>query len=157
MSSCLVRHQGIVFLAEESEVAEIGELITVLEKERGVEPGITELVLMLESAKGFWNVTSLAQASPRVTALGVGRIDLSMQLGPVPQDEFRLHRFLMTRTLVAARMLGNSRRGMETGFAWWSAPRTPLPKRPERLGSWALADAYAPPRNKWRRSTLVFH
>jgi len=28
-----------------------------------------------------------------------------MQLGPVPQGEFRLQRFLMTRTLVAARML----------------------------------------------------
>ena len=76
-----------------------------MEKERGVDPGITELVLMLESAKGFWNAASLAGASPRVTALGVGRIDLTMQLGPVPQGEFRLYRYLMTRTLVAARML----------------------------------------------------
>ena len=29
-----------------------------------------------------------------------------MRLGPVPQGEFRLHRFLMTRAVVAARMLG---------------------------------------------------
>ena len=63
-------------------------------------------VLMLESAKGFWNAAAIAEASPRVTALGVGRIDLTMRLGPVPQDEFRLYRFLLTRALVVARMLG---------------------------------------------------
>ena len=99
--------KGIVFPGPEEpeEVAELGELIAAMEKERGIDPGITELVLMLESAKGFWNAASLAQASPRVTALGVGRIDLTMRLGPVPQGEFRLYRFLMTRTLVAARML----------------------------------------------------
>jgi citrate lyase subunit beta/citryl-CoA lyase len=100
--------KGIVFPGPEEpgEVAELGELITAMEKERGVDPGITELVLMLESAKGFWNVASMAGASPRVTALGVGRIDLTMRLGAVPQGEFRLYRFLMTRALVAARMLG---------------------------------------------------
>lgn len=100
--------KGIMFPGPDSaeEVVEIAELITVMEKERGVEPGVTEIALMLESAKGFWNVAAIAQASPRVTALGVGRVDLTMQLGPVPQDEFRLHRFLMTRALVAARMLG---------------------------------------------------
>ncbi len=99
--------KGIVFPGPEEagEVAELGEFITAMEKERGVDPGITELVLMLESAKGFWNAASLAAASPRVAALGVGRIDLTMRLGPVPQGEFRLYRFLMTRALVAARML----------------------------------------------------
>lgn len=100
--------KGIVFPGPEEpgEVAELGELITAMEKERGVDPGITEVVLMLESARGFWNAASLTGASPRVTALGVGRIDLTMRLGPVPQGEFRLYRFLMTRALVAARMLG---------------------------------------------------
>lgn len=100
--------KGIVFPGPDTpeEVAEIGELITALEAERGVEPGITQLALILESAKGFWNAAAIARAHERVTALGVGRIDLTMRLGPVPQNEFRLHRFLMTRTLVAARMLG---------------------------------------------------
>ncbi len=100
--------KGIIFPGpdEPEEVAELGELIAAMEKERGVDPGTTEMVLMLESAKGFWNAASIAQASPRVTALGVGRIDLTMRLGPVPQDEFRIYRFLMTRTLVAASMLG---------------------------------------------------
>ena len=100
--------KGIIFPGPDApeEVAELGELIAAMEKERGVDPGVTELVLMLESAKGFWNVAAIAQASARVTALGVGRVDLTMRLGPVPQDEFRLYRFLMTRALVTARMLG---------------------------------------------------
>ena len=99
---------GIVFPGPEEagEVIELAELVSRLEKERGLEPGATEIVLMLESARGFWNVDALAGASPGVTALGVGRIDLTMMLGPVPQGEFRFYRFLMTRALVAARMLG---------------------------------------------------
>lgn len=98
---------GIVFPGPEEpeEVTELAELITALEKERGLDPGATELALVLESAKGFWHAAALAGASSRVTALGVGRIDLTMGLGPVPQGEFRLYRFLMTRALVAARML----------------------------------------------------
>ncbi len=100
--------QGIIYPGADApeEVSEIGELIAALEKERGIDSGATELVLMLESAKGFWNAAALAQASPRVSALGLGRIDLTMRLGAVPQNEFRLYRFLMTRVLVAARMLG---------------------------------------------------
>jgi citrate lyase subunit beta/citryl-CoA lyase len=99
--------KGIVFPGPEEpdELAELDELITAKEKERGVDPGTTEIVLMLESAKGFWNAAELGMASPRVTTLGVGRIDLTMRLGPVPQGEFRLYRFLMTRSVVAARML----------------------------------------------------
>jgi len=100
--------KGIVFPGPEepAEVRELTELIAAKEKEHAVEPGSMELVLMLESAKGFWNADTLAMASTRVTALGVGRVDLTMHLGPVPQGEFRLYRFLMTRALVAARMLG---------------------------------------------------
>ena len=98
---------GIVFPEPEeaAEVVELDALIAQMEKERGVEPGTTEIALVLESAKGFWNALALGAASPRVTALGVGRIDLTMQLGPVPQGEFRFYRFLMTRALVAARTL----------------------------------------------------
>ena len=123
--------KGIIFPGPDAsdEVAELGELIAAMEKERGVELGTTELVLMLESAKGFWNAAAIAQASPRVTALGVGRIDLTMRLGPVPQDEFRLYRFLMTRVLVAARMLGKQPLG-----ALW---------RPGSRGGVAAKDATA--------------
>ena len=101
---------GILFPGPESadEVAEVDRLISQMEREHGVEPGTTEIAVMLESAKGFWSALSIAQASPRVTALGVGRIDLTMALGPVPGDEFQFYRFLMTRALVAARTAGKA-------------------------------------------------
>jgi citrate lyase subunit beta/citryl-CoA lyase len=104
---------GIILPGAEQadEVAELDQLVTALEKDRGLERGATELVLMLESAQGFWKAAALARASARVTALGVGRADLTMQLGPVPQDEFRLYRYLMTRTVVAARTFGKQALG----------------------------------------------
>ena len=122
---------GIVFPGAEDagEVSELADLVGAKEKERGVEPGTTEIVLMLESAKGFWNAAALAAASPRVSALGVGRIDLSMRLGPVPQGEFRLYRFLMTRALVAARTFAKQPLG-----ALW---------RPGSRGGVAAAEATA--------------
>ena len=123
--------KGIVYPApdEAAEVSEICELMTQKEREKGVEPGTTELVLMLESGKGFWNAAELGHASPRITALGVGRIDLTMRLGPVPQGEFRLQRFLMTRAVVAARMLAKQPLG-----AFW---------RPGSRGGVASKDATA--------------
>jgi citrate lyase subunit beta/citryl-CoA lyase len=123
--------RGIVFPGPEGpdEVRELGTLLAEKEKERGVEPGTTEIVLVLESAKGFWNAAEIARAHPRVTTLGVGRIDLTMRLGPVPQNEFRLYRFLMTRALLAARMLGKQPLG-----AFW---------RPGSRGGVAPKDATA--------------
>jgi citrate lyase subunit beta/citryl-CoA lyase len=120
---------GIVYPGPETveEVRELASLMTRKEKEGGVEPETTELVLMVESAKGFWSVDKLVAASPRVTAVGVGRIDLTMGLGPLPQGEFRLYRFLMTRLVVAARMLRTQPLG-----AFW---------RPGSRGGVAAADA----------------
>jgi citrate lyase subunit beta/citryl-CoA lyase len=93
--------KGFIFPGPETvdEIKELDELVGRLEHERGVVPGSLEFVLMLESAKGFWNAIDLVQSSPRVTALGVGRIDLTME----PSGEVRLARFLMSRTLLAAR------------------------------------------------------
>jgi len=122
---------GIVYPGAESaeEVAEIDTLIGECERASGVEPGRVEIALVLESAKGFWNAAQIACASARVTAIGVGRAELQMQLGPVPQDEFRLYRYLMTRTLLAARML----RKQPLGAHW----------RPGSRGGAASVDATA--------------
>jgi citrate lyase beta subunit len=86
-----------------AEIKDLDELVGRLEHERGVVPGSLEFILMLESARGFWNALDLAQASTRTTALGIGRIDLTMELGSEPSGELRLGRFLLTRTVLAAR------------------------------------------------------
>lgn len=88
------------------EIEDLDKLMIDLEEQRGIVPGSVELVLMLESAMGFWNAFALTEASRRVSAIGIGRVDLSMHLGPEPSGEFRLYRYLMTRTLSVARALG---------------------------------------------------
>lgn len=100
--------RGIVLPSpdEPADIVELDGLLTELEKARGLEVGSIEIVLMFESARSFWKAEALGRASSRITALGVGRIDLSMMLGRVANNEFRLFRFLMTRALLAARMLG---------------------------------------------------
>ncbi len=97
--------KGLVVAGPEfaEEIEELDKLIGALERKRDVTPGSTELALILESPRGFWNALALAEASRRVTALGIGRADLTMNLGPDPEGEFRLYPYLMSRTVTAAR------------------------------------------------------
>ena len=100
--------RGIVLPGPELEkdVTEIDEFIGACEQERGVVPGTVELALILESARGFQNALSLAKASPRITALGVGRVDLTMNLEPDPEGDFHIYPYLMSRVLTIARASG---------------------------------------------------
>lgn len=100
--------KGIVLPGPELEkdVTEIDEFIADCEQQTGVIPGSIELALILESARGLWNAWNLSRASPRVTVLGLGRVDLTMNLGPDPQGDFRIYPYLMSRVLATARALG---------------------------------------------------
>ena len=100
--------RGIVLPGPELEqdVAEIDEFIGKCEQEGGVIPGTVELALILESARGFRNALNLATASPRITALGVGRVDLTMNLGPDPEGDFHIYPYLMSKVLTIARASG---------------------------------------------------
>jgi len=61
---------------------------------------------VLESAKGLWNALQLANSSPRITTLGLGRVDLTMDLRPVPAGEFRIYPYLLSRIVTIARATG---------------------------------------------------
>lgn len=99
--------RGIVLPGPEAveDIAEINSFIGKCEQEAGVIPGSIELALILESAKGLWNAPDLAKASPRITALGIGRVDLTMNLGLDPEGDFRIYPYLMSRVLTIARAL----------------------------------------------------
>lgn len=97
--------KGVVLAGPEfpEEVAEIDRLISALERKKGVIPDSIELALILESPQGFWNALALATSSRRVSTLGVGRADLTMNLGPDPDGEFHLYPYLMSIIVTAAR------------------------------------------------------
>jgi citrate lyase subunit beta/citryl-CoA lyase len=74
---------GIMLPKVESaaEVAEAAALMTDLERQRGLEAGVLELIVILESALGVWNIRDIVTASPRVTQVGLGESDLCHNLG----------------------------------------------------------------------------
>jgi citrate lyase subunit beta / citryl-CoA lyase len=74
---------GIMLPKVESaaEVSEAASLLSHLERQRGLEIGSLQLIVLLESASGVWNIRALITASPRVSQVGLGESDLCQNLG----------------------------------------------------------------------------
>jgi citrate lyase subunit beta/citryl-CoA lyase len=110
---------GIVVSRAESvaQMREIDDLVTELEAQRGLAPGSVTLVAALETARGNQDAYEIAQASPRIDALTLGRADLVMDLRPEPDGEIHLMPYLMQRLVIVAGALGKTALG-----AWWRAP-----------------------------------
>jgi citrate lyase subunit beta/citryl-CoA lyase len=74
---------GIMLPKVESgaEVVEAATLMTALERQRGIAVGALELIVLLESALGVWNIRDIVSARPRVTQVGLGESDLCRNLG----------------------------------------------------------------------------
>ena len=70
-----------------AEVTEAAALLTDLERQRGIEVGALELIVLLESALGVWSIRDIVSASPRVTQVGLGETDLCRNLGIVATEE----------------------------------------------------------------------
>jgi citrate lyase subunit beta / citryl-CoA lyase len=71
----------------DAEVAEAAQILTDLERQRGIEVGSLELIVLLESAPGVWNIRAIVTASPRVTQVGLGESDLCRNLGITASEE----------------------------------------------------------------------
>ncbi len=79
------RPDGIVIPKVESglEVQQIGEWISDLEAQNSIVPGSTNLILIVETAKGILNLMEIASADKRVQALVFGAEDLAGDIGAV--------------------------------------------------------------------------
>ena len=110
---------GVVVSRAESaeQIARIDTTITALEGERGLLPGSVEMVASLETAPGNHSGYEIATASPRITALTLGRADLIMDLRPEPSGEIHLMQYLTQRLVTVARAAGKTPLG-----AWWGHP-----------------------------------
>ncbi len=65
----------------------LDELVTEVEIAKGLQPGHTRFLVLIESARGLAAMPEIAQASPRVVAMTIGGEDLSTDLGIVSTDE----------------------------------------------------------------------
>ena len=68
-------------------VREVAQVLDELERERGLAPGHTRLVAMIECAEGLANIDAIAAAHPRVAAIIVGAEDLALALQCAVDDE----------------------------------------------------------------------
>ena len=82
----------------------VAETVAELEAERGLQPGITGLVLQIETPGALPRLPALAAAHPRVTAMTVGPEDFCAALGAVPGPDALLGPNLAV--LCAARAAG---------------------------------------------------
>ena len=110
---------GIVVTRAESigEIAEADALLDRLESERGIAVGTVKIVPALETARGNHAAYEICRASPRVTAVTLGRADLIMDLRAEPSAEIHLMPYLMQRLIIVAGAAGITPLG-----AWWRAP-----------------------------------
>lgn len=106
--------KGIVLPRVESaaDVAEAAEVITALERERGIGVGALEIIVQLESAPGVWNIRHILTASPRVRQVGLDERDLAANLGIVPTAEYDPFVYARGRVAVEATAAKASAIGM---------------------------------------------
>jgi citrate lyase subunit beta/citryl-CoA lyase len=87
-----------------SHVRLLDELVTELEEARGMTPGHTRFLAMIETPEAFEQMTAIASASPRVAAINIGGEDFALNGGFEPTDEALL--MPKQRMILAARAAG---------------------------------------------------
>jgi citrate lyase subunit beta/citryl-CoA lyase len=91
-----------------AEVRHAHEIITVLEKERGIPPGSIELYPMIESALGAVNIHDILTATPRrIWSMGgAGGYDMALDLGIEMFASFDQYAFPVAYVALASMALG---------------------------------------------------
>jgi len=80
---------GIHFPKVESaeQVHRLSALLEAKEKERGIPVGSLSIAAHIETPLGLLNARAIAEASPRIEAMGVGPEDYCFSLGVEPSDD----------------------------------------------------------------------
>ena len=82
----------------------VAEIVDELEAERGMAPGTTGLVALIETAGAFFHMAAIARAHPRLVGLSVGAEDFALALGMLPEAEGLL--YPKQQMIIAARAAG---------------------------------------------------
>jgi citrate lyase subunit beta / citryl-CoA lyase len=68
-------------------VRPLAEIIDEVEAERGMAPGTTRLIAMVETAAALFHIAEIARAHPRLCALKLGAEDFALSAGILPESE----------------------------------------------------------------------
>jgi citrate lyase subunit beta / citryl-CoA lyase len=85
-----------------AEVTEAVEIVTTLERRRGMAVGSLCFIVLLESARAVWDIRTIITASPRVTQVGLDERDLADNLGIAPLPEYDPFAYARGRLAVEA-------------------------------------------------------
>ena len=117
-----------------SHVKLLDELVTELEEMRGMRPGHTRFITMIETADAFGRIDEIPRASPRVTAMNIGGEDFALDCDMQPDEDVLLHP--KQRMIIAARAAGVMPLGFigtVAGFGDWERFRE-MVRRSRRFG-----------------------
>ncbi len=93
---------GVVLPDAESaaDVDQVGDILREREREVGIPSGELEIVLLLGTARGIWNVRKLVNASPRTASVAIDEASLAQSMGVAPTAEFDPLSFARGRVIV---------------------------------------------------------
>ncbi|MGH8642408.1 MAG: HpcH/HpaI aldolase/citrate lyase family protein [Burkholderiales bacterium] len=87
-----------------SHVRLLDQLVSELEAKRGMRPGHTKFIVMIETADAFTRIDEIPRASPRVVAMNIGGEDFALDMNAQPDGDVLLHP--KQRMIIAARAAG---------------------------------------------------
>ena len=99
---------GITLSRVESprEVQEAEQLIEHLERRRGITVGATEILVLIESALGVWNVGEIVRASKRIRQVPVNEAQLCASMGITPNEEHNPLEYAQGRIVIEGTAAG---------------------------------------------------
>jgi citrate lyase subunit beta / citryl-CoA lyase len=65
----------------------LAEIVDEVEAERGMAPGTTRFIAMVETAAAFFRIAEIARAHPRLCGLNLGAEDFALSAGILPDAE----------------------------------------------------------------------
>jgi citrate lyase subunit beta/citryl-CoA lyase len=97
--------KGIVCTGAETaaDVEDIATILDTFERNRGIAHGALQMIVMLDSGKGVWNIRDIINASPRVCSIGLDEGNLCRNLGIVPHAAFDPFVYAKGRVVIEAR------------------------------------------------------
>ena len=97
--------KGVVYPGAESadEMAEVDELLTELERRRGIAKDTLHIIVLLDSGKGVWNIREIIRASPRVSSVDLDELSLCANMGITPTADFDPFEYARGRVIIEAR------------------------------------------------------
>lgn len=84
------------------DVTQASDMIGEFERRRGLEVGSLELIIMVESALGVWNLREVVHSCDRVTQVALGESGLCLDLGVVPTEEYDPLEYARGRLVIEA-------------------------------------------------------